>query len=103
MLDVAHHRDGRWRQAAHDARIMRNDSAENRMKLTKLHKDPGSGNGGCETVYLGENGYLGIQGKTLDAETRAQLADVLPGEDAVLIRLDIVEAAIAAYRNQQGK
>lgn len=72
------------------------------MKLTKLHKDPDSGNGGCETVYLAENGYLGIQGLVMDAETRAQLADVLPGEDAVLIRLDIVMDAIEKYRKQQG-
>lgn len=73
------------------------------MKLTKLHKDPDSGNGGCETVYLGENGYLGIQGLVMDAETRAQLADVLPGEDAVLIRLDIVEEALNRHRKQQGR
>lgn len=72
------------------------------MKLTKLHKDPDSGNGGCETVYLAESGYLGIQGLVMDAETRAQLADVLPGEDAVLIRIDIVEEALKRYRKQQG-
>lgn len=70
------------------------------MKLTKLYKDPGSGNGGCQTVYLGENGDVVIQGDELDAETFAQLENVLPGENAVRIRLDIILGAIERYKQQ---
>ncbi len=76
-------------------------SAENRMKLTKLYKDPGSGNGGCPTVYLGENGDLVVQGHVLDDDTFGNLQNVLPGESAVRIRADIVIGAIERYQRQQ--
>jgi hypothetical protein len=79
------------------------NSVESSMKLTKLYKDPGSGNGGCPTVYLAENGELVVQGNILDADTTAQLENVLPGESAVRISADIVLGAIERYRHQQGQ
>lgn len=82
---------------------MRTIGSENRMKLTKLHKDPGSGNGGCPTVYIDENGDLVVQGHILDSDTYSNLENVLPGESAVRIRLDIVTGAIERYQDQQGR
>jgi hypothetical protein len=42
-----------------------------------------------------------IQGDELDQETFAQLENVLPGENAVRIRLDIILGAIERYQEQQ--
>lgn len=71
------------------------------MKLVKLYKDPGSGNAGCPTVYLAENGDLVVQGDLLDADTSANLENVLPGEGAVCISPEIVLGAIQRYQAQQ--
>lgn len=67
------------------------------MKLTMLYKDPSSGTGGCPSVYLAEDGGLVFQGHDLDADTEGNLLNVLPGESAVRIDLDIVRGALAAY------
>lgn len=68
------------------------------MELTMLYKDPSSGGGGCPSVYLADNGELVIQGHALDEATRANLANVLPGEDAVRISADVVLGAIDRFR-----
>jgi hypothetical protein len=73
------------------------------MNLTKLYKDPGSGNGGCPTVYLAENGELVVQGNELDPHTESQLENVLPGERGVRISIEIVIGAIERYKRQQGQ
>jgi hypothetical protein len=65
------------------------------MELTLLAKDLTSGKDGCLSVYLGENGKLVIQGNQVDAATRANLLNFLPGEGAVEIDVDIVRAALA--------
>lgn len=50
------------------------------MKLTLLAKDASSGKAGCKSVYLAENGNL---------------LNLLAGEGAVEIDVDIVRAALA--------
>lgn len=64
------------------------------MDLTMLAKDHSSGLNGCPSVYLAENGKLVIQGDGLDASTSANLQNVLPGEGAVQIDLDVVIEAL---------
>lgn len=68
------------------------------MKLTKLYKDPDSGNGACPTVYLAEDGTLVVQGQVVDTATNANLENPLPGEGAVHIDPKIVLGAIARYQ-----
>ena len=63
-----------------------------------LYKDQGSGGSGCPSIYIAENGDFIVQGHTLDADTEANLLNVLPGENAVSISADIVLGAIEAYK-----
>jgi hypothetical protein len=67
------------------------------MKLTMLYKDAGSGGSGCPSVYVAENGEFVVQGLEIDAETRSNLANVLPGENAIRISADVVLGAVDAY------
>lgn len=69
------------------------------MKLVMLCKDDkASGKDtGCPSVYLGESGELVIQGWQVDADTFAQLQNVLPGEVAVRIRTEVVRRALALH------
>lgn len=71
------------------------------MRLTMLYKDQGSGGGGCPSVYIAENGDFVVQGHILDADTEANLLNVLPGESAVSIAADIVLGAIKAYQAKE--
>lgn len=64
------------------------------MDLTMLAKDENSGYNGCPSVYLAENGDLVVQGDGLDTATAANLRNVLPGEGAVQIKLDVVVEAL---------
>lgn len=64
------------------------------MKLTLLAKDLDSGKAGCQSVYLAEDGKLVIQGDLLDADTNANLINVLPGEGAVSVKAEILRAAL---------
>jgi hypothetical protein len=64
------------------------------MRLTLLAKDLESGKAGCKSVYLAENGKLVIQGDLLDEATKANLLNLLAGEGAVEIDVDIVRAAL---------
>jgi len=65
------------------------------VRLTLLAKDVESGKAGCKSVYLKENGKLVIQGDLLDEATKANLLNLLAGEGAVEIDVDIVRAALA--------
>ena len=64
------------------------------MRLERLAKDEKSGNIGCMTVYLAEDGALVVQGPIVDGDTRANLENLLTGEGAVHIDRAIVEAAL---------
>ena len=68
------------------------------MELTKLCKDESSGRNGCPTVYLAENGEFVVQGPRVDQDTAERLENVLPGENAVRIRPEVVLGAIARYQ-----
>lgn len=65
------------------------------MMLKLLAKDESSGKAGCPSAYLAENGKLVIQGNLVDEATKANLLNLLTGEGAVEIDVDIVQAALA--------
>lgn len=68
------------------------------MRLQRLAKDADSyAAGGCHTIYLAENGMFAAQGDRMDADTHANLESVLPGEDAVFIKPDVVIEAVRRY------
>ena len=71
------------------------------MKLTMLCKDGGSGGSGCPSIYLAENGDFVVQGRQLDQQTSAHLANVLPGEGAVFIGADVLLRAADLYRSKR--
>lgn len=72
------------------------------MRLKKLAKDPGSNPDGCPTVYLAEDGRLSVQGDLVDADTHAELENLLPGEAAVFIKPEIVIEAVRRYQERRG-
>jgi hypothetical protein len=69
------------------------------MKLRKLAKDPGSNTGECPSVYVAEDdpAVMVVQGKRLDADTTAELHDVLDDETAVRISADTIVLAVEKY------
>jgi hypothetical protein len=69
------------------------------MKLRKLAKDPGSNTGECPSVYVAEDDptVMVVQGKHLDAATRAELQDMLDDETAVRISAETVLLAVEKY------
>lgn len=64
------------------------------MQLDLLAKDGESGNFGCPSVYLADNGDLVVQGHVLDADTTENLQNLLPGETGVRIKAEIVLEAV---------
>jgi hypothetical protein len=66
------------------------------MHLRKLAKDGDSGTNGCPTVYAVDElpAHFVIQGDQADAETFAELENVLPGEAALIIKREVVEEAL---------
>ena len=58
-----------------------------------LAKDGVSGDDGCPSVYL-EDGQFTIQGPVADL---GNLQNVLPGETACRIGIDVVRRALATY------
>jgi hypothetical protein len=64
------------------------------VELELLAKDGDSGNFGCQSVYLAEDGGLVIQGDEVDGDTHSRLQNVLPGEKAVRIKREVVEEAL---------
>lgn len=73
------------------------------MMLRKLAKDGNSGRDGCPTIYLAENGEAVVQGQLVDADTMANLEHLLPGETAVLIAAEVIEAAAAKLLAERGE
>lgn len=71
------------------------------MDLTMLFKDAGSGGSGCPSVYLADSGELVIQGNVVDGATRSNLRNLLPGEDAVRISVEVILGAVAEYQSRQ--
>jgi hypothetical protein len=69
------------------------------MKLRKLAKDPDSNQGACPAVYVAEDdpAVMVVQGKYLDAETTAELDDVLGDETAVRIPAETLVRAVENY------
>jgi hypothetical protein len=55
-----------------------------------MWKDGSSNVGNCPAMYQAAGGYV-IQGKTLDAETRAQLRDLGTDEDAVFVPANVID------------
>ncbi len=72
------------------------------MQLRKLCKDPDSNPSGCQTVYLAENGMFAVQGLRMDAETAANMVNVLPEETGVLIKPEIILEAARLYQAGSG-
>ncbi len=73
------------------------------MKLRKLAKEGTSGKSGCPTIYLADNGEAVVQGQLVDDDTMANLENLLPGETAVRIAADVVEAAAAKLLAERGQ
>jgi hypothetical protein len=63
-----------------------------------LAKDGTSGDDGCPSVYL-EDGQFTIQGPAADL---GALQNVLQGETACRISIDVVRRALAAYDQEAG-
>jgi hypothetical protein len=65
-----------------------------------LAKDGSSGDDGCPSVYLAEDGGLVVQGDMLDADTYGNLKNLLPGEGAVRISPAVVAEAMRLYTSR---
>jgi hypothetical protein len=65
-------------------------------RLRKLAKDPDSGTNGCPSVYAIDTmpDYLVIQSDQADDEIMANLENPLPRETAVVIKREVVVAAL---------
>lgn len=55
-----------------------------------MWKTGASNTGNCPAMYRAEGGYV-IQGKKLDAATRAQLRDLGGDEDGVFVPADVID------------
>lgn len=62
--------------------------------MKPIAKDTSSGNDGCPSVYIEGDEFV-VQGPELDS--LADLQNVLPGETAVRIGIDVVREALARY------
>lgn len=60
------------------------------MEIEFLWKDKDSGGGGCPAIYNAPGGYV-VQGKLLDAETRAQLRQLADDEDAIYVPANVLD------------
>ncbi len=58
--------------------------------LEFMWKTGESAGGECPALYRTDGGYV-IQGKTLDAETRAALRDLGSDEDGVFVPADVID------------
>jgi hypothetical protein len=73
------------------------------MKTVQLAKDDASGNGGCPSVHMREDGMAVVQAPEVDADTFAGLPNVLPGERAVYIKPEVIlEAADKIRQSRRG-
>lgn len=71
------------------------------MELTMLAKDEESGRSGCPSVYLGADGSAIVQADMVDADTHANLQNLLLGEGGVRIKMDVLIAAVTAYQKRR--
>ena len=62
--------------------------------MKPIAKDTGSGNDGCPSVYIEGDEFV-VQGPELDS--LADLENVLPGETAVRIGINVVREALARH------
>jgi hypothetical protein len=60
------------------------------MKIRFMWKTSGSATGNCPALYAAPGGYV-VQGKVLDAETRAKLRQLGSDEDGVFVPADVIE------------
>ena len=60
------------------------------MQIEFQWKTSGSATGSCPAQYKAPGGYV-IQGKKIDAATRAQLRDLGTDEDAVFVPADVID------------
>jgi hypothetical protein len=67
------------------------------VELERLAKDGNSGDFGCPSVYLAEDGTFVVQGNVLDGATAGNLENLLPGEAGVAIAPEVVVEAVRRY------
>lgn len=60
------------------------------MRIKFMWKDAGSNVGNCPALYEAPGGYV-VQGKHIDAETRAQLRDLGADEDAIFVPANVID------------
>lgn len=60
------------------------------MDITFMWKDAGSGGGGCPALYSAPGGYV-VQGKRLDADTRAKLVQLADDEDGIFVPGNVLD------------
>jgi hypothetical protein len=60
------------------------------MKISFMWKDKESNVGNCPAMYAAPGGYV-IQGKRLDAETRAQLRDLGNDEEGIFVPANVID------------
>lgn len=60
------------------------------MEIEFMWKTDGSAIENCPALYRAPGGYV-VQGKMLDAETRAALRQLGGDEDAVFVPADVIE------------
>ncbi len=60
------------------------------MKIRFMWKDGASNVGNCPAMYEAPGGYV-IQGKKLDAATRAQLRDLGGDEDGIFVPANVID------------
>lgn len=60
------------------------------MKIRFMWKDSDSNTGNCPAMYEAPGGYV-VQGKMLDACTRAQLRDLGGDETAVFVPANVID------------
>jgi hypothetical protein len=74
------------------------------MHLRKLAKDGDSGTNGCPTVYAVDElpEHFVIQGDQADTEILAELENPLPGENAIIIKREVVKEALRKLAAEAG-
>jgi hypothetical protein len=60
------------------------------MQIEFMWKTNGSAVENCPALYRAPGGYV-VQGKALDAETRAQLRQLGSDEDGVFVPADVID------------
>ncbi len=68
------------------------------IRLEKLARDEESRQGGSQAMYLDEEGWFGVQGLLVDADTLANVENLVPGEGVVRIKPEIVIEAVRRYQ-----